>query len=77
MNKVSGWWKVMAIIFAIGFLLMIGLMIYGLMISNAENTCVSYCYNKGYESFTYDYANDKCACYVGDKIVEITPILGR
>jgi hypothetical protein len=73
-KKVSAGWRTAAIIFGIIILIMVGLTIYGVIIQNAEENCVSYCYEKNYESFSYDASSGLCSCFTGTKLSEIIPI---
>ena len=74
MQKVSGGWRIAAIICGIGLLMMLGLLVYGINITNATDTCNYYCVDKGYESFYYNYQIDKCDCYIGADIKETIAI---
>ena len=67
-------WRTAAIILGIILLIMLGLMAYGMHINNVETECVNYCYEKHYESFSYNAPSGLCSCYMGSKIAEIIPM---
>lgn len=69
-TKVSSIWRTTAIVLGIIVALMVGLMIYGYSIESAKITCMNYCFDNDYESFTYDYTSDICECYIGSEVKE-------
>lgn len=68
MNKVSGWWRIAAIILIVIVLGFSALMVYGYQIQEKTYACSEYCYNRGLESFQYDYQTKWCDCYAGSEI---------
>ena len=67
-------WRVAAIVLGIMLLLASGLFAYGTQLYALETSCSNYCYDKQYESFSYDYQTNLCSCYVGTDIKEIVPM---
>jgi hypothetical protein len=73
-KQVSYLWRTAAIILGVLLLSMVAIMVYGFKISSLEAKCVNYCYEKQYESFSYDTKSGLCSCYTGTKLSEIIPI---
>jgi len=70
MDKVNGGWRIATIILGLILLILTCITAYGFQIVAAEETCSTYCYDSGYESFYYDYGTKICDCYVGADVVE-------
>ena len=69
-SKVSSGWRTAAIVLGVIVFLMLALMAYGYSIESAKTTCMNYCFDNSYESFTYDYPSDTCDCYIGSEVKE-------